>query len=120
MFLGAGEASYAGNGLQGGDLVGTVSAEAFYDGSNLPPIPLPPLQIDVDLTWTGTGSTFSSVSHYAAGNPGESYVFVESARWRYADVSGSASVVGSDNPASVDTAQVLADTAAEFNLVVIH
>jgi len=118
-FSGAAEVDYAGRGLQGADLVGTVEAYPFYDGSNLPPDPLPPITIDVDLTWTGTGSTHSEVSHYAGGSPGgEVYVFVDSARWRYADVSGTATIDG--QAATVDYAQVLAETAGEFNLVVLH
>ena len=93
-------------------------AEPFYDGGNLPPIPLPPITIDANLTYTGTGSTYSTVAHFASGSPGSVFLLYDAVRWRYADVSGSATLDG--GPATVDTAQLLAETAGEFNLVVLH
>jgi hypothetical protein len=114
-FVGSAPATYTANGLAGAKVTGTVVAEPFYDGSNLPPDPLPPLHITVDLTFSGTGSTYSNPVHFASGSAGSAYVNYGASRWRYADAAGSASVDGS--AATVDTAQLLAETSGEFNLV---
>ncbi len=117
-FLGAGEATYSSRGLNGADVVGMVEALPFYDGTNLPPDPLPPITIEVDLTFTGIGSTSATGGSFSSHAPGEVYVLVSAQRWRYADVTGSVTLDGS--AATVDTAQVLAETSSEFNLVVLH
>jgi hypothetical protein len=114
-FIGAGEATYEQGGMHGATVSGTFEANPFYDGSNLPPEPLPPITIDVDLTFTGTGSVYQSTAHFAAGAPGSAYVFYDAARWRYADATGTVTVNG--DAASVDYEQLLAETAGEFNLV---
>jgi hypothetical protein len=114
-FSGAAAASYTANGLAGARLTGTVVAQPFYDGSNLPPDPLPPITIHVDLTFTGTGSTHLDGSHYTSGSRGSVYVAFDATRWRYANVAGAARVDG--GAALVDTAQLLGETSGEFNLV---
>jgi hypothetical protein len=116
-FVGAGPAEYAAQGLNGATLTGTLEALPFYDGSNLPPDPLPPLVIDVDLRYDGFGSVHASATHYGGGSAGSAYVAYRAARWRYADVSGTATVDGA--AATVDTAQLLAETSGEFNLVAL-
>jgi hypothetical protein len=114
-FTGAAPASYTAHGLASATLQGTVVAEPFYDGSNLPPIPLPPITINADLTYTGTGSTHATVAHFASGSAGSVFLLYDAVRWRFADVSGTATLDG--GAATVDTAQLLAETAGEFNLV---
>lgn len=114
-FVGAAPASYTAQGMNAATLTGSVEALPFYDGSNLPPDPLPPLVIDVDLRYDGVGSVYASAVHFGGGSAGATYVAYRASRWRYADVSGTATVDGA--AATVDTAQLLAETSGEFNLV---
>jgi hypothetical protein len=118
-FLGAVEASYQNNGMNGATIAGTVEAQPFYDGSSLPPDPLPALVIEVDLTFRGTGATYAQPAHYISGNPGEVYALLDALRWRFATATGTILVDGSAG-ATLDTAQILGETSSEFNLVVLH
>ena len=117
-FSGAGAADFTSRGLQSGHLAGSVEAVPFCDGGFCPGDYLPPLTFDFDLTFTGVGKTSTSTYTYASGSQGSVYVSYRAGRWRYADVTGTATVDG--DPAWVDTAQLMAETSGEFNLVVTH
>jgi hypothetical protein len=114
-YLGAGEATVQGHGLGGQRVVGSLEANAFWDGTGLSPKPVPPIEVVIDAQWTGTGSVVHNVMHYAYGMAGSSYVYYDAQRWRDATVSGTVLIDGA--PALVEGAQVLAETAGEFNLV---
>ncbi|HEY5923271.1 MAG TPA: hypothetical protein VIV11_16440 [Kofleriaceae bacterium] len=109
FYAGGGDIAYSGNGLSSASASGTVVAEE-YTGRGLPP-----LTVEFELAFSGTGAVTATTSRFASGGGGTTVSFTSS-RSRNANIGGSISLDG--DAATASGGQLVAEVAGE--LVVVH